>query len=1004
MDEKGIELQEINTMKETNVNGNLNNNARSSSNNFLLINQKETESLKETLPNIRKASSIKDQKIIRNEDDKKGCVFTSFLSCLKYLVIIRERKLSVQVGIVYTFLILIFIIIIISIKIIQMNFLFETQADKNYYQSIVSEMIDIQRQVKIQIDTINNDEYVSILNENLYFMKLYTEELITINNFTSDIFRDNLYHFGKNYDNIEKNLNFTLNPNLSEMVEPNKSISNLIPFYYYLTPIIYQNYFSQGIPIVNFYFFGNLNEEPQNCSETFYFKYPLEEAYKGSDSLPKNNKIYDYILDPVTECSEIPNDINRTINWFYYLEKSKDPKFINLVKVNEDNEREDYIMFYYNFNISIVKNYSMTIAIKILKNNMTWPFIKLNEFNDTKNYDYFSLINFSEKLKHINITQFIDKKIYKYEYDIDDSNTIIFKTPKFIVDIFKYSMIPNSLLDPTDKEYDININSLLLKYDEMDSIKDNFNVNYHFKKDSRIYELIVFLNKFLLYREKYQNLTLKEQIKIQTEDEHLCNLKDYDEYYNYISQYYNCFNDYCFYNNCDMQDKFYIPPEKVRFMPNCYCIPLYCGDKFTFHTQFHKDMMKKLEIKDSNENYNNLNYTYVSDNYDEENEFSYNSIIDVYFNRKENYFKCKIPFYQKNKSNSTFNTKIFLNKLTYDQNINMLLFFLMNNQDIDEIIEIFKEKFNYTKNSIYGIYFLLMIFVSVILILFIIKQANNLTERMTKIKEIRSSIISSGNIENKKKEMNQNNNNKYPKESNEKPDLESFISNEFETEFLTNNNNNKQFENEKNKKNILEVDELDALINIINDNLNDFKIEFNVNENMNDSINAIKKQYNEIMKVNEYKNKLLPKNEDLINDYFDQNSSVIQTNSNLNSSSHKSIWNIYKNEKKTIKENNEVKKDSGDDLSLKIFYELLSLSTSEIDFSNIKTNFYYRDNNAPPLLNFEEAINKLSEGDVSGNGEITNQEKLQNAINYYYNQIHCYWKKQYDLQKKKDEI
>ena len=331
----------------------------------------------------------------------------------------------------------------------------------------------------------------------------------------------------------------------------------------------------------------------------------------------------------------------------------------------------------------------------------------------------------------------------------------------------------------------------------------------------------------------------------------------------------------------------------------------------------------------------------------------------------------------------------------------MLLFFLMNNQDIDEIIEIFKEKFNYTKNSIYGIYFLLMIFVSVILILFIIKQANNLTERMTKIKEIRSSIISSGNIENKKKEMNQNNNNKYPKESNEKSDLESFISNEFETEFLTNNNNNKH-ENEKNKKNILEVDELDALINIINDNLNDFKIEFNVNENMNDSINAIKKQYNEIMKVNEYKNKLLPKNEDLINDYFDQNSSVIQTNSNLNSSSHKSIWNIYKNEKKTIKEYNEVKKDSDDDLSLKIFYELLSLSTNEIDFSNIKTNFYYRDNNAPPLLNFEEAINKLSEGDVSGNGEITNQEKLQNAINYYYNQIHCYWKKQYDLQKKKD--
>ena len=68
-----------------------------------------------------------------------------------------------------------------------------------------------------------------------------------------------------------------------------------------------------------------------------------------------------------------------------------------------------------------------------------------------------------------------------------------------------------------------------------------------------------------------------------------------------------------------------------------------------------------------------------------------------------------------------------------------------------------------------------------IVIIFINKKENNLTERMKKIKEIRSSIISSGNIENKKKEMNQNNNNKYPKEINEKSDLESFISNEFET-------------------------------------------------------------------------------------------------------------------------------------------------------------------------------------------------------------------------------
>ena len=235
-----------------------------------------------------------------------------------------------------------------------------------------------------------------------------------------------------------------------------------------------------------------------------------------------------------------------------------------------------------------------------------------------------------------------------------------------------------------------------------------------------------------------------------------------------------------------------------------------------------------------------------------------------------------------------------------------------------------------------------------------------------------------------------------------KQNLESLIIKNVESESL--NNNLKIIENDKKEINKTEIDELDALIKLINDNLADFKIEFNVNENMNDSINEIKKQYNEITKVNEYKNKLIPKKEEfsLYNNTNESNSSI-NTNKNLNIKN----FSFFKNEKTRIIEsqnensNNNLKND--DDLSLKIFYELLSLSTSEIDFSNIKTNFYYRDINLPSLLNLEGIINRLNEDDISGNGEITNQEKLQNAINYYYNKIHCYWKKEYDLQKKQDE-
>ena len=56
-----------------------------------------------------------------------------------------------------------------------------------------------------------------------------------------------------------------------------------------------------------------------------------------------------------------------------------------------------------------------------------------------------------------------------------------------------------------------------------------------------------------------------------------------------------------------------------------------------------------------------------------------------------------------------------------------------------------------------------------------------------------------------------------------------------------------------------EEDELDELIKLINSNLSVFKIEFNLNEESNDNLNNIKRQYEEIIQVNKFKNKLLLK-------------------------------------------------------------------------------------------------------------------------------------------------
>ena len=172
------------------------------------------------------------------------------------------------------------------------------------------------------------------------------------------------------------------------------------------------------------------------------------------------------------------------------------------------------------------------------------------------------------------------------------------------------------------------------------------------------------------------------------------------------------------------------------------------------------------------------------------------------------------------------------------------------------------------------------------------------------------------------------------------------------------------------------MDELDTLIELIKENLKDFQIKFNLNEDMNSDINEIKKQYNGIIKINQYKNKLLTNKENEINNSFEDEESITTES---------------------------IEKDENfDDLSLKMFYELLSTSTSEMDFSNIKRNFYYRKHDGKLIFGLDELLSSFNDEDSNGNGEITNLSKIQNAINYYYNNIHNYWDQQYENMKKEE--
>ena len=171
---------------------------------------------------------------------------------------------------------------------------------------------------------------------------------------------------------------------------------------------------------------------------------------------------------------------------------------------------------------------------------------------------------------------------------------------------------------------------------------------------------------------------------------------------------------------------------------------------------------------------------------------------------------------------------------------------------------------------------------------------------------------------------------------------------------------------------------------LINSNLSVFKIEFNLNEESKDNLSNIKRQYEEIIQVNKLKNKLLLK---------EKAKNLSLNISNINNSSSNSEDNESRKKKEKI-----------EDLSVNVFCELLSLSNPKIDFSDIKTNFYYKENKDNSLYGLKNVLENKSEGNNVENIDIINIEKLQNALEHYSENIHNYWKNYYEIQKNKDEI
>lgn len=928
--------------------------------------------------------------------------FTSFKSHLDFL---SERNINVQVGIVYSLLLISLSLGIIYLKGTHINDILDNLTKKNYHSFYINNIMDSQGEIKIQLDELNNHDIISSGNDPLLFMRLYTEELVShnilINN--SLILQTDLQKtfsdLGENYELSDDlyNLAEIYNDSSSSTTNLKHNIKNMIPFYFLFTPIIINHLNNCGIKITNFYYIASGSEmcENFNTINTMYFKYPLENLKLGPDVIQKNNKIYDFIIDPLSSCNneysnqqEVLNNIQLN-NWYssYLISAGENAHFkiFKIKKVTGEKKRLDYLIFFSRSNnLNYLENDNdkkiyFTFCMKISQNEDYYPFIKLDERDDILYYDYLSLYNFDEKYSHISENN--KEKIFEIDYNIDDNRNILLRVPKFISNMHLYSMEAEPQTDSSSSNK--KEESILLKYEEMKNMSEYYNINYYFQRDSLIFRLIYFLNEFFLFKKNHpEYLTLSyDNISdtVETNEDHPCTFEGSQEYYELIKDEYgyDCMNDFCFYNNCDQSYNGLERPKNLYFLPNCYCIPLFCRDTQSTDTDFHK--LLKNKIQEDNKSYSDNSYSFTSTYKDYLLKKGYKfTKIDDYFDRQNFIFKCKIQLTQKNNTyNNFFKTKIKIQNMTFQNGDNTFLMFFMNNNMTSFLIEHFQESNYLFLNYTFFIYVLFIILNMGILLRYIILQVNNLTNRMEKLKKIRRIIITNqldSNIYNDDFSNSNFDNNNYDSVAYTNDDNISINSDDSDS-----SKKKKKKESEIENKKQSEFDELDTLIDLINENISDFQIKFNLNEDMNSSINEIKNQYNGIIKVNQYKNKLLMKNYS-----YSENSIDEDELSNFS--------------------NYEETAENLDDLSLKIFYELLSTSTSEIDFSNIKNNFYYRKNDGKLLFGLEDVISSFNEEDNSGNGEITNLNKIKNAINYYFVNIHDYWEKQYNNMKKEENI
>ena len=204
----------------------------------------------------------------RNNEKKLKCYFftknlkklkENFKSFINNMYCLKGKNTRIQVCVTYIIFLIIMALIIISFKLHHVLNIINSLADKKYFSFYVNNIIDSQREIKVQLDEINNHDIISATNEPLLFLRIYTEEMVSHHILKNDtlMLNDSLKDM---YEELGEN--FVLSKDLYELAEINKdgennneimtyNINNLIPFYYHFSPILIESLNNCGIKLIN---------------------------------------------------------------------------------------------------------------------------------------------------------------------------------------------------------------------------------------------------------------------------------------------------------------------------------------------------------------------------------------------------------------------------------------------------------------------------------------------------------------------------------------------------------------------------------------------------------------------------------------------------------------------------------------------------------------------------------------------------------------------------------